>query len=696
MKARKKFSTVALATALALGALLAARAQDASSTTGSKPHDEKASPASPSSNAPSVTPRGEPAQDASHAPLGSSSSPSSSEVATSSSQTTGAAGANDARPPEETPVPGQLLSITNPLPEAESWRRMLARDQRIRFTERTATDARRLLAAEGLSPSRRAVGWMAIGCAHDVSQRVAAEDLALKGAGIERLAAILALGEMGASAEDTLLRLIDSPAEGVGECSLLSLLRIDRPSARRRVDEIASDAAHPLTKAAANLLVFQLDPASSEPGRASMLLLDLRWYAARRFGLVDGQAWPVLVVRSLCLDSSFLHEVVVRSVPRLHKPGVKDALLMELLVGTRPGRLRAAVAAMPRELTQLVENELWQPKDAGEWSILLDEIAAHDLVPLAVELVTRAADVPSIHYRATSLLARVGSVDIASLVDATLSTLSVEERIWACDAMATSESATWTKPIAALRGDDDARVRAAALIAEARMADKKAASDLTAALHKASHADHKVVLGEMCRVAHDPLVGVMLEDALPDLKADEQIDVATVLCLEGRLPMRVFVRKALAADPPPTGVRGAKLVRALRRHGTPEDGEILKQLFPREDDLEMNIELGLSLVALDDPTILPVLDAAVWHLDWHTSILAAGVLADVAGISAVRELLSRPPPEATSNDIRRVGYAIGMWGGLSQVEELSRELRYNSGHPALQGVLLGALSTRTQ
>jgi hypothetical protein len=262
--------------------------------------------------------------------------------------------------------------------------------------------------------------------------------------------------------------------------------------------------------------------------------------------------------------------------------------------------------------------------------------------------------------------------------------------------MASTGDTGWSRRIGVLREDDDPHVRAAATIASARLNDKKAAGDVSAILNKPEHADHAVMVSELCRVAHDPLVAVMLEESLPNLKGDEPTEIATVLCLEGRLPVRSLVRKALGADPPPTGARGARMVRALRRNGTPEDGDILKQLFPREDDVEMNIELGLSLVGLDDPAVLPVLDAAVWHLDWHSSILAAGVLADVAGIGSLRELLQRPPREASSNDIRRVGYAIGMWGGLAQVEELSRELRYNSGHPALQGVLLGALSARTQ
>jgi HEAT repeat protein len=594
------------------------------------------------------------------------------------------------------PSDPRLLSIFSPLPDQDEWRRWIARDKRLKFTVRTATDARRLLAQEKVSPQRRAVAWMAIGCGRDVAERVETEEMALKGTGIERCAAILALGEMGASVEDTLFGLLASPGPGVGECALMALLRTERASSRRRVDEIANDPQDPLAAAAANLLVFNLDVESSTPGRASALLLQLRWAAARHFGLVDDQAWPVLVVRSLCLDTDFLHEVVVRAASSLRRPGVKDALLMELLSGTGPGRLRAAVHGMPREVTQLVENDLWQPKDAAEWSILLDEIAVRDLEPLTVELLTRAADVPSIHYRAVALLARTDGADIAGLIDAEFSNLSPEEQVYACDAMASSGDAGWMKRIEVLRTDDDPRVRAAALIASARLGDKDASSALADALRKATHDDHKVVVAEMSRVVHDPLVAVMLEEELPNLKGDEAVDVATVLCLEGRLPVRTIVRDALGAEPAPSGARGARLVQALRRHGTPEDGDILRQLFPREDDVEMNIELGLSLIGLDEPLALPVLSAAVWHLDWQTSILAAGVLADVAGIGNLRALLTRPPREATSNDIRRVGYAVGLWGGLAQVEELARDVRYNSGDPALQGALLGALSARTQ
>ena len=58
--------------------------------------------------------------------------------------------------------------------------------------------------------------------------------------------------------------------------------------------------------------------------------------------------------------------------------------------------------------------------------------------------------------------------------------------------------------------------------------------------------------------------------------------------------------------------------------------------------------------------------------------------------------LRAPPASASSNDLRRVGFAIGEWGGVAALEDLARDLHYASGHPALQGAFLGALSARTQ
>jgi hypothetical protein len=156
------------------------------------------------------------------------------------------------------------------------------------------------------------------------------------------------------------------------------------------------------------------------------------------------------------------------------------------------------------------------------------------------------------------------------------------------------------------------------------------------------------------------------------------------------------VRTALGAEPSPRGAYAVRLVRALRRHATTEDLGVFQRLFPRPEEPELNIELATALTELGDASILPLLRAALWRGGWVESVLAGGLVAEIAGIQALRGEIARPPSEASSNDVRRVGFAIGEWGGLVQLEGLARELRYNSGHPALQGALLGFLSARTQ
>src|SRR5437868_1731383 len=70
---------------------------------------------------------------------------------------------------------------------------------RIAFTERTADEARAILSLPDLTPERRAIALLALGAAGDASERAQLERIARSGAGLERRAAILALGELGAA-----------------------------------------------------------------------------------------------------------------------------------------------------------------------------------------------------------------------------------------------------------------------------------------------------------------------------------------------------------------------------------------------------------------------------------------------------------------------------------------------------------------
>lgn len=591
------------------------------------------------------------------------------------------------------------------LPDDASWRDLFARDARIGFTGRTAADARAALALESVSVEKRCTAWMALGCAGAIGERLELESLARTGEGLERRTAVLALGEMAAGVESLLFELLAAPPD-VAECALLALLRTDRASSRRRVEEIASDPKEPLSSSAALLLVFKADPHASHPSRAAALLLNLRWEAARSFGLVDHQNWKVLSIAELTRDAEFLREITLRSAPSLYRPGVKDHLLQELVSGAGPGRLRAAVSAMPRELTQLVENDLWSPKDASEWRVLLTQIDEQRLESLTLEILTRAAEVEELHYEAAVLLARTRRPDqngLSGLFDANLAALAPADRLLACQAMGASADESFQPRLAELSNDKDAKVRVAALIALAHTGSRSAANDLRGILDDRTHPDHARVIEGLCAVVGEPLAGTLLEDNLRSAEGEEQIDIAIALCAGGHLSARSRVRKALSEDPPPSGTRALRLVHALRLQASSEDREALKELFPLPagpdaDPVarETNIELALALVRLGEPIILPLLRVELWNGSFDRSLLAAGLLTDIGSLRTLRDELRQPPEHATSSDVRRIGFAIGEWGGLREVELLARDLRYNSGDPALQGAILGALSTRTQ
>ena len=94
----------------------------------------------------------------------------------------------------------------------------------------------------------------------------------------------------------------------------------------------------------------------------------------------------------------------------------------------------------------------------------------------------------------------------------------------------------------------------------------------------------------------------------------------------------------------------------------------------------------------------PLLRAAVWKLSFDYSALACGVVARGYGLDTLITWLLDPPLDATDEDVRRVGYAIGGIGGERAVEQLQKAFGTTAGAelPALVGAILGAYSARTR
>ncbi|HVS08741.1 MAG TPA: hypothetical protein VMS76_02620, partial [Planctomycetota bacterium] len=170
------------------------------------------------------------------------------------------------------------------------------------------------------------------------------------------------------------------------------------------------------------------------------------------------------------------------------------------------------------------------------------------------------------------------------------------------------------------------------------------------------------------------------------------LGAAIALARSGHAGARDEVRAALR-ERPPAGELGEALVQALI--AAPEAGDLalLRELFPVEGEPAISARIARALIDLRDPLVLPVLRAALWRGPWNRSVLAGGLMAKVAGIGSLLFELQRPPETATSRDLRRVGFALGEWGGLDQLEILG-ERRIAT--PAVEGALLGALGARTR
>lgn len=140
-----------------------------------------------------------------------------------------------------------------------------------------------------------------------------------------------------------------------------------------------------------------------------------------------------------------------------------------------------------------------------------------------------------------------------------------------------------------------------------------------------------------------------------------------------------------------------RLLRGIAHLPGAEDLEFLAREFPLDGNHEGNVFLAHTLIKNGHAKVEPILQAAVWDGPWHRSVLAAALVVEYRGVDLLMQWAAKPPASARSTDLRRVGFAIGEWGGLEAIDVLRGLLGSAAGaeRPALQGALLGALTTRT-
>ncbi|MFN0006757.1 MAG: hypothetical protein ACKVXR_02525 [Planctomycetota bacterium] len=606
---------------------------------------------------------------------------------------------------QEPPAPPAPPPEAEPEPEVDAttvlgtltWPEERARDARISFSLRSAVEASAAIDHPEGTALYRSGAWITLGTAGSPADHAEVSRQARIGEGLQRRAAILALGEFQGKETNFLLGLVDDRDLLVAECAMLSLLRSKDPRGRDRVVALAaSGSADARAVLAAKLLEYDQSPQTATPPRAVRTLLRLRFEAARAFGMLDGANFTASRIEELSADPEFVSAVVLRASVHLAKGAVHDHLLSALLDGKGPGRLAAAADAIPRQLSQLVENELWAPRDAGEWSFLLSEIERQRVEIMAPGLLRAAEVVPGLRWKARAVGSRSQRVDLEAFAQVGISELAAPDRIEVCQAIGASEEAAARDLLAVLDQDPDPRVRSAALVARLRLGDRSAASSVEKILFDRTEPQHASVLEFLCRNAREASISVRLEEFLRLASRADLATVAAALTAQTQSTGRATARSLLAEDAPPVGEYRYQVVRALSRRPTPQDLEALTSLFPQPGERELNVELACSLAVLSSPVVRPVLRAALWRGSFDESVLAGFLLADgTGGVRTLIEEIRRPPPGARAADLRRIGFALGEWGGVEALSELARETGSAAG-PEMQGALLGALGSRTQ
>ena len=599
--------------------------------------------------------------------------------------------------PQSNSTPAQRFAASNPAPALDSgldWDSLRARNARAGFAPLSGKNAQLFLASEDgqrAAPEERAAAFAALGIAEMRAERARLEKATGEGSPLERRAATLGLGRLGPGSTPLLVRLSNEAEPLQAECALLALLYSGQADARAHVE--ARAAAEPAVSA---LLEFLRDVDAAPESAAGRLWLELRWAAARRFGLIDGKAWRVVLLERLSQERLFLDRLVYRAARALSRPGVQDHFLGALLEDPGEEALRAAVAVLPNEIAQLIQYGLWSPSPE-QWPILLDEIRERRLEALAEPLLVHALAQPDVGGVAALLLMRAGNSRGRKILEGAMAEGGAELRRLTAESLGDTGNPTWSGWLAVLREDEDLRVRAAALVAQLQLGNSGAQRTLSIFLANPELSErelpHELLIGALARAAETKAVGEVLSAALPDLEGDVKLRAAAALARAGR-PLGIqALRDALKPSNPPRGALGAELVRALGAFPDNSDLQLLQDFFPQEGELEVNCALADVLMEADTPLMGRFLRVAMWQPPFHRGMLAAALLVELSGIESLRQEVESPQLNAREQDLRRIGFALGEWGGLPQVELLAA--RVAVGHPALQGAVLGALAART-
>jgi hypothetical protein len=600
------------------------------------------------------------------------------------------------------PVPAAHVRIRQDTPDLAQTSldldALAARDARIAFSSDSGARARAVLDSAPEAVEDRAVAALALASDRATGDLSRIESLLAAGLPLERRAALFALAEMGPVGWDALAAASrDEPADlaELEDALAVALLFAERAGApgAARLAELAGGEGEP-ARMAQEARAYLEGASARALSVALVQRYELRWRAAKAYGLVDGRKWSKMQAREWFADEEFLDRVVLAAAADLPEVELRTHLFELLLADERPGVLRVAALEMPDELVEAHASGAWAPSLDG-WRAMLAEIDARRAERTSRKLVELAYEtLPELEAPAGLLLLRAGGEIPWSWVVAQLEQGSEAERAHLVEALGDRGDAGRIGDLAnLLTARPDLGLAASGLVALARLGHPPSVEALSGVTREpASAPSRDATLAALARVLHDKALRAHAQRALEleDLPLSLRLDLELGLALSGERVERDLLRRTL-----PFAAQNEKrflVVRALAERPDEADLAALAGLFPVEDDADLNVELALALLRHRHAAMKGCLAAALWGSNWNRSVLAGGLVYRNAGLRGLLEELGSPPRTASERDLRRVGFALGEWGGLAAVEELARTRK--EGDPELQGAFLGALSSR--
>jgi len=573
------------------------------------------------------------------------------------------------------------------------------RDARVTFTAESARRARAVLEAAPAvgreQMEERAVALLALGCGGAGGDLARIEARLESGTPAERSAALFALGELELTGWAALARALERETTGLEEplCVALALaVRDGALAARERLQALAAGDDE-LARRASQALAWGAGEDAQGLGETLALYYELRWSAGRSFGLVDGLRGAEARKAELFANDEFLERVVLGAAGALPAGALESHLQEILRSGERPGALRLAALVLPEELERAFQAGEWEPS-AASWETVLaaiDQQRSERRTKKLLGLAYRSS--PELEPSAGRLLFRAGEDIPWSWVVVQLEQGDAEQRallIDACGDRGEKERIPDLEELIERRAE--LGLSGAARVALVRLAHAPARKELEALLEGPPTPQREQALAAVARVLYDRSLWRHGQQALKreDLRPEQRLDLLAGLAENGALVERAELRAALPRMG--AGAQRRACVRALAHEPESADLEALAALFPLADDLELDVELALVLLSERHPATGGLLASALWRADWNCSVLAGGLIVASAGPRGLLDELDVAPSSAGERDLRRVGFALGEWGGLGAVEPLARTR--SEGDPVLQGALLGALASR--